>query len=68
MCITGTLKTFEAALERCSAQLKRIKERKDKVCSLMLSLYCSSSLLGSRERGSTEGREEPTEKGEEKDD
>jgi hypothetical protein len=27
----GSLETFEAALEKCSAQLKRVRERKEKV-------------------------------------
>ena len=34
--VLGTLETFEAALDRCSAQLQRIKERKEKVCYLFL--------------------------------
>ena len=59
--VLGTLETFEAALERCSAQLQRIKERREKVCYLFLNTRSSSCLLlcfslsGSREGGSAKG-------------
>ena len=38
----GSLETFEAAMEKCSAQLKRVKERREMVSSDNI---CTSSYM-----------------------
>ena len=36
----GTLEDYEAALERCAAQLRRVQERKDKVTAGHMTITC----------------------------